>query len=197
MLLPAPFTWSRLSWCLCLHLPSADLYLSQPELYFSPWVVLFPSISWCPSLLSNVSRAGPFFCPASSLTLQGTIDPDRDAVGQHMWLSPHPNLFPHLNFFFPHVLVACHSFTMDLGDRWQEEQLDTSPSVSSDSSWTSFDLSTDLTSVSSDQVSTPIAAPSGYEPFGEPPSLPSIKVSSGKQTSVLVWRETSFLGNDE
>lgn len=86
---------------------------------------------------------------------------------------------------------------MDLGDRWQEEKLDTSPSVSSDSSWTSFDLSTDLTSVSSDQVSTPIAAPSGCEPFGEKPSLPSIKASSGMQTRVLVWRETSFLGNDE
>lgn len=63
------------------------------------WSYFPVSISWCPSLLSNVSRARPFFCPASSLTLQGTIDPDRDAVAQHMWLSPHPNPFPHLNFF--------------------------------------------------------------------------------------------------
>lgn len=88
---------------------------------------------------------------------------------------------------------------MDLGDGIQEEQLDTSPSVSSDSSWTSFDLSTDLTSVSSDQVLTPVTAPSGCEPFEDrcPKTSSSVKVSSEVQISKVAWRETSFLGSDE
>lgn len=143
--------------------------------------------------------------PLASLfrTLSNHTRRNREAAVQHMWLSPHPNLFSPISLFFsfyltsPHVLVACHSLTMDLGDGWREEELDTSPSVSSDSSWTSFDLSTDLTSISSDQISTPAEASSVCELFRESRSLPLIKVSSGKQTRVFVWRETSFLANDE
>lgn len=85
---------------------------------------------------------------------------------------------------------------MDLGDGFQEENVDTS---SSDSSWTSFDLSTDLTSVSSDLVLTPVTAPPGCKPFmDQHPNKPSIvKVSSKVRTQEVAWRETSFLGNDE
>lgn len=108
-------------------------------------------------------------------------------------------IVPHLHFFPPSPHSLLHSCTMDLGHGIQEEQLDTSPSVSSDSSWTSFDLSTDLTSVSSDQVSTPVTAPSGCKPFDDrcPKTSSSVKVSSEVRISKVAWRETSFLGSDE
>ncbi|AWO95676.1 putative FERM and PDZ domain-containing protein 4-like [Scophthalmus maximus] len=88
---------------------------------------------------------------------------------------------------------------MDLGDGPQEEKLDSSPSASSDSSWTSFDCSTDLTSVSSDQISTPVSAQSGCALVEDqsPKKSPSVKVSSEMRTRKVAWRETSFLGNDE
>lgn len=88
---------------------------------------------------------------------------------------------------------------MDLRDGLQEAKVDTSPSASSDSSWTSFDLSTDLTSVSSDQVSAPVTDPSGRKPFEDqhPKKSSSVKVSSEARTREVAWRETSFLGNDE
>ncbi|KAM7375142.1 hypothetical protein PAMA_014294 [Pampus argenteus] len=87
---------------------------------------------------------------------------------------------------------------MDLGDGLQKKQVDISPSVSSYSSWTSFDLSTDLTSLSSDCVSTPVTAPGGCHPYEyQHPKTCSAKVSSEVRTRVVVWRETSFLGNDE
>lgn len=88
---------------------------------------------------------------------------------------------------------------MDLGDGLQEENVDTSPSASSDSSWTSFDLSTDLTSVSSDHVLTPLTAPTGCKPFMDqhPNKSSTAKVSSKVRTREVAWRETSFLGNDE
>lgn len=85
--------------CVSISLLQIFTCLSLNSTSVPVWSYFPVSIFWCPSLLSNVSRAGPFFCPASSPTLQGTIDPDRDAVGQHMRLSPHPNLFPHLIFF--------------------------------------------------------------------------------------------------
>uniref|UniRef100_A0A8D2ZQ95 FERM and PDZ domain containing 4 n=1 Tax=Scophthalmus maximus TaxID=52904 RepID=A0A8D2ZQ95_SCOMX len=88
---------------------------------------------------------------------------------------------------------------MDLGDGPQEEKLDSSPSASSDSSWTSFDCSTDLTSVSSDQISTPVSAQSGCALVEDqsPKKSPSVKVSSEMRTRKVAWRETSFLGNDD
>ncbi|KAM7365363.1 hypothetical protein PAMP_016296 [Pampus punctatissimus] len=87
---------------------------------------------------------------------------------------------------------------MDLRGGLQKEQVDISPSVSSYSSWTSFDLSTDLTSLSSDCVSTPVTAPSGCQPYEyQRPKTSSAKVSSEVRTREVVWRETSFLGNDE
>lgn len=89
---------------------------------------------------------------------------------------------------------------MDLRDELREEKLDTSPSVSSgSSSWTSFDLSTDLTSVSSDQALTPVAAPCGCKLFDDwhLKKSPSVKVSAEVRISKVAWRETSFLGSDE
>lgn len=88
---------------------------------------------------------------------------------------------------------------MDLGDGLQEEKVDTSPSASYDSSWTSFDHSTDLTSVSSDQVLTPLAAPSGCNPLEDQhlKKSSSVKFFSEAQTREAAWRETSFLGNEE
>lgn len=94
------------------------------------------------------------------------------------------------------------SRAMDLGDGLQEELLGNSPSLSSDSSWTSFDCSTDLTSVSSDLASTPVTAPSCCKLFDA--SIPkskssssSAKGSSGGRIRKVAWRETSFLGDDE
>lgn len=91
---------------------------------------------------------------------------------------------------------------MDLRDGLREQKIDSSPSASSDSSWTSFEHSTDLTSISSDQVLTPLTAPSCCKLFEDQdqdlkknPS--SAKVSSGVQTREVTWRETSFLGDDE
>lgn len=77
--------------------------------------------------------------------------------------------------------------------------MDSSPSVSSDSSLTSFDLSTDLTSVGSDQILTPLTAPVGWKPFENqhPKTSASIRVSSEVRTRGFAWRETSFLGDDE
>lgn len=83
---------------------------------------------------------------------------------------------------------------MDLGDRLQEEKVDTSSFASSDSSWTSFDLSTDLTSVGSDQVSTPPAAP-GEDRHPKKPCL--LDFSSEARNRKAAWRETSFLGSEE
>lgn len=84
---------------------------------------------------------------------------------------------------------------MDLRD---EEKVETSPSVSSDSSWTSFDLSTDLTSLSSDQVSTPVTVPCGCKLLKDQhPKKSSVGVSSEVRPSKVAWRETSFLGCDE
>lgn len=109
-------------------------------------------------------------------------------------------LVPHRHFSLPSVYCLLCSFTMDLRDELQEEKLDTSPSVSSaSSSWTSFDLSTDLTSVSSDQASTPVAAPCGCKLFDDRQlkKSSSVKVSSEVRISKVAWRETSFLGSDE
>lgn len=106
----------------------------------------------------------------------------------------------HRHFSLPLVHYLHYSFTMDLRDELQEEKLDTSPSVSSgSSSWTSFDLSTDLTSVSSDQASTPVAAPCGCKLFDDRhlKKSSSVKVSSDLRISKVAWRETSFLGSDE
>lgn len=88
---------------------------------------------------------------------------------------------------------------MDLGDGLQEEKVYGSSSASSDSSWTSFDLSTDLTSVSSDQVSTSVTTPSGCKPFVDQhlKTSSSVKISCEAGTREVAWRETSFLGNDE
>ncbi|KAK2856863.1 hypothetical protein Q5P01_005598 [Channa striata] len=86
---------------------------------------------------------------------------------------------------------------MDHGVELQEVNVDTSPSASSDSSWTSFDLSTDLTSVSSEHVLTPVTAPSGCKLFTFLKTSSTVKDSSNKRTREVVWRETSFLGNDE
>ncbi|KAL6115405.1 uncharacterized protein ACO6RY_00260 [Pungitius sinensis] len=80
---------------------------------------------------------------------------------------------------------------MDLGHGLREERVDTS---SSDCSWTSCDLSTDLTSVSSDQVSTP-GGPNTFEEQQKKSS--SVKVSSEARHRQVAWRETSFLGSDE
>ncbi|KAK5847834.1 hypothetical protein PBY51_016932 [Eleginops maclovinus] len=84
---------------------------------------------------------------------------------------------------------------MDSGDGLQEETVDTSPSASSDSSWTSIDRSTDLTSVSSDQVLTPLTAPVGCKLFED--QRPKMSSSSVKVSLEVGWRETSFLGDDE
>lgn len=191
---------------LCSPSPICRSLLFSPAIHWNPWVILIP----CPHIFVVISFCLIFpvigllaVLPLASLfrTLLNCTPRDREAVAQPMWLSPHPNLFPPISLFFfftaSHVLVACHPLTMDLRDGWQEQKLDTSPSVSSDSSWTSFDLSTDLTSVSSDQVSTPVAASSGCELFGQSWSLLWNKVSSGKKTRVFIWRETSFLGNEE
>ncbi len=88
---------------------------------------------------------------------------------------------------------------MDLGYGLREEKLETSPSASSDSSWTSFDHSTDLTSVSSDQVLTPVTAPAGCKLLEDQHSKnsSSFKGSSEVRAWKVAWRETSFLGNDE
>ncbi|KAK1876772.1 Solute carrier family 41 member 2 [Dissostichus eleginoides] len=84
---------------------------------------------------------------------------------------------------------------MDRGDGFREETVDTSPSVSSGSSWTSFDRSTDLTSVSSDQLLTPLTAPVGCKLFED--QRLKMSSSSVKVSSEVTWTETSFLGNDE
>lgn len=88
---------------------------------------------------------------------------------------------------------------MDLRDGLLEARVDTSPSASSDSSWTSFELSTDLTSVSSDHVLTPVTVASGCKVFDDqhPKKSSSVKVCSKARTREAAWRETSFLGDDE
>ncbi|TNN55695.1 hypothetical protein EYF80_034060 [Liparis tanakae] len=83
---------------------------------------------------------------------------------------------------------------MDLGDGFRKENVDTSSFVSSDSSWMSFDLSTDLTSLGSDQVATPPAAPGGWRPFEDRHPR---KSSSEPRHRQAAWTETSFLGSDE
>ncbi|XP_058473574.1 FERM and PDZ domain-containing protein 4-like isoform X1 [Solea solea] len=89
---------------------------------------------------------------------------------------------------------------MDLEERFLVDKVDTSPSVSSDSSWTSFDLSTDLTSVSSDQILTPVTALSGCklledQNLKKPP--PAKVPLTAVKTKKVLWTETSFLGNDD
>lgn len=88
---------------------------------------------------------------------------------------------------------------MDLGDGLQEKRVDTSPSISTDSSWTSCDLSTDLTSISSDQNLTPVTVHCGFTLFvdQQPKKSSPVKVSSEVQILKVAWRETSFLGDDE
>ncbi|KAK9524005.1 hypothetical protein VZT92_017876 [Zoarces viviparus] len=83
---------------------------------------------------------------------------------------------------------------MERGDGLQEEKVDTSSFASSDSSWTSFDLSTDLTSVGSDQVSTPPTAPGGDR---HPKTPRLVDFSSEARNRQVAWRETSFLGSEE
>ncbi|KAK5603187.1 hypothetical protein CRENBAI_013288 [Crenichthys baileyi] len=75
-----------------------------------------------------------------------------------------------------------------------EEWVDTSSSFSSDSSWTSFDLSTDLTSVSSDKSVTPVTAPgSSCRPFEDRLSKKCHPLATEGGTGRAEWRETSFL----
>lgn len=81
---------------------------------------------------------------------------------------------------------------MELRDGLQEALLTNSPSPSSDSSWTSYDCSTDLTSVSSDPASTPLVCRL-FQAFG--PKKPAS--SRGRASRVVLWTETSFLGDDK
>ncbi|XP_038141845.1 FERM and PDZ domain-containing protein 4-like isoform X1 [Cyprinodon tularosa] len=79
---------------------------------------------------------------------------------------------------------------MDSKHRFFEEWVDTSSSFSSDSSWTSFDLSTDLTSISSD-----ISATAPDRPLED--RLPSKcrPLETKRRTLKAEWRETSFLND--
>lgn len=88
-----------------------------------------------------------------------------------------------------------YSCIMDGEDGLRE---DSSPSVSSATSTTSLDLSADLASVSSDQVLTPVTASCGCKAFEEQSSkASSVKLSTEVRSREIVWRETSFLGDDE
>lgn len=84
---------------------------------------------------------------------------------------------------------------MELRDGLQEQLLSNSPSPtlspSSDSSWTSFDCSTDLTSVSSDPASAPRGCGlfQAFAPKKPPPCR-------GRVSRLVAWTETSFLGDD-
>lgn len=118
------------------------------------------------------------------------------AESSSLLLTPSPSTF----FSTSNRSRASIPGRMDLGDGLQEELLGNSPSLSSDSSWTSFDCSTDLTSVSSDLALTPVTAPSCCKLFDA--SIPkskssSAKASSGERIRKVAWRETSFLGDDE
>lgn len=62
----------------CLHLPSADLYLSEPERTSVPeWSNFLALIFFWSYILANVSRAGSFGFSASPLTLQDIVEPHR------------------------------------------------------------------------------------------------------------------------
>lgn len=87
------------------------------------------------------------------------------------------------------LCLALH--IMDIKHGLFEEWVDSSSSFSSDSSWTSFDLSTDLTSVSSEQSVAPVTAPGG--PFQDRLPKKCRPVPSEGQTGKAEWRETSFL----
>lgn len=79
----------------------------------------------------------------------------------------------------------------------REVKVDRSPSGSSDSSWSSSFLpSSELTSISSDQLLAPLTAPCFYKPFEEQPRTSAMGSCEDKMKEV-VWRETSFLGDDE
>lgn len=119
------------------------------------------------------------------------------AESSSLLLTPSPSTF----FSTSNRSRASIPGRMDPRDGLQEELLGNSPSLSSDSSWTSFDCSTDLTSVSSDLALTPVTAPSCCKLFDasipkKPPSS-SAKALSGERIRKVVWRETSFLGDDE
>lgn len=83
----------------------SHLQIFISAIYWSLWVILFP----CPHILMAISFCLIFpamgllaVLPLASLfrTLLNWTRRDREAVAQHMWLSPHPYLFPHLPFFF-------------------------------------------------------------------------------------------------
>lgn len=81
---------------------------------------------------------------------------------------------------------------MELKDGLREGLLASSPSPSSDSSWTSYDCSTDLTSLSSDPAFTPSVCRL-FQAFARRKPPPS----GGRVSRVVPWTETSFLGDDE
>lgn len=102
-----------------------------------------------------------------------------------------------LSCFSPSTVFHLHSSVMDLRHALTGETVDISPSLSTVSSWTSFDISSDITSVSSDQILTPVTAESGFKPFEDSLPKKSSSVTALSKVRTVAWRETSFLGNDE